>query len=156
MHLVPVNGPVDHARSKAVRCVFGSGLMAPFIAAPATIRFCDIARERGRTMLEKRVERGPLLVEHELRVGRVTGHDRATIMNNGLNRDPPLDYQRPPSCTPTRDTSWASNDRRCPACVLAGTAPRDADRHHRIGQDAPFGGSQPCSVRAATWPASSI
>ena len=91
MASIPIDASVDRAWSKAVRCVAGSGFMALFIAAPVTLWFFDISRRRGRTILEEHHERGALLVERDVLINQVRGHNRDKLAEECLTRDPPLD-----------------------------------------------------------------
>ena len=90
MELVPMNGAVDHAWTKAVRCVTGSGIMAVFIAAPLTVWFVDFSRRRGRSILEERHERGALLVNKETLLSEVRKHNALKFAEECQTLDPPL------------------------------------------------------------------
>lgn len=89
MGAVPYDPYVASASAKALRCLLGSAFMAIFIAAPLSIWFIEFSRNRGKSILEERHERGAMLVEREVLRTEVRAHNGNRFAYECSRLDPP-------------------------------------------------------------------
>lgn len=77
MPLVPHIPEVIYAWALAIRALVGAVLVSVFVTLPCAIAFVDLARRRGRSILQERHERGAMLVDRDLLYAEVIQHNAA-------------------------------------------------------------------------------
>ena len=86
---VPYEPHVVHAWAKTVKIFLTTLVMSAFIAAPIIMWFIMWANKRGSDMLQERHNRGALLVERDVLVKTVSGHNRRKFRTECAEHDPP-------------------------------------------------------------------
>jgi len=94
MPAVPYIPEVIKAWAIAVRGLIGAFLVSIFVTIPASIWFIDISRNRGRTILQERHERGAMLVDREILIAEIAEHNRAKFEEEAAEHFPGMTAQQ--------------------------------------------------------------